>query len=100
MSKRPTIAMSWFREEDWPTWLELDENFQPDREHWRRRCEGQTAALEARGIKVVKVTIDPPAFVAWADANTKDYGQMSRAAYAAIALHQRAPLWIDDGSAP
>jgi hypothetical protein len=28
--KRPTITMSWFRESDWPIWLEIDPNFQPD----------------------------------------------------------------------
>jgi hypothetical protein len=60
------------------------------RSRWVRKTQAQIAAIEARGISVV-----------WADANAKDYGQMSRAAYAAIALHQRAPLWrLDDGSAP
>jgi hypothetical protein len=87
---RPTIALAWFREEDWSTWLAVAPDFQPDRGHWLRRCEGQIAALEARGIEG-KITLDPPLFVAWAQQNGKGLGTKERAAYAALVFMRRRP---------
>jgi hypothetical protein len=89
MSKRPTFAISWFRESDWPTWLELDPNFQPDRSRWLWKTQAQITTLEQRGIEVVKVEIDPDTFAAWAKANGKGLGQMDRAGYAAFAAMRR-----------
>jgi hypothetical protein len=88
---RPTIALAWFREEDWGTWLAVAPDFQPDRGHWLRRCEGQIAALEARGTEVVKVTVDPPLFVAWAQQNGRWLGTKERAACAALVFMRRRP---------
>ena len=49
------LATTWYRKKDWPRWLELDPEFQPDYDHWLKRMEGQIAALEKQGVLVEKV---------------------------------------------
>jgi len=38
------VAIAWLRKEDWPRWLELDPDFQPDYEHWLKRMDSLYAS--------------------------------------------------------
>jgi hypothetical protein len=40
------LAVTWFRKEDWPRWLAIDPDFQPDYDHWLERSEAQLKALD------------------------------------------------------
>jgi len=78
------MAAAWFRRDDWPRWLEIDPDFQPDYEHWLKRMEAAVAQHQARGVPIIRTIIVPDEFLAWAKANGKGVGTMDRAAYAAF----------------
>jgi hypothetical protein len=78
------MAVAWMREADWPRWLEIDRDFQPDYRHWLKRMEDAVAQLKARGMPVIKVTIDPEEFLAWSKANGEGIGSIDRAAFAVM----------------
>ncbi|MCR5875137.1 hypothetical protein LRS10_13645 [Phenylobacterium sp. J426] len=59
------VALAWMRKEDWPRWLAIDPDFQPDYDHWLRRVEAGIKEIEARGHQVQKVVLDPDKFLAW-----------------------------------
>jgi hypothetical protein len=66
------LALSWYRKADWPRWLEIDPDFEPDYDYWLARSEGQIAALEKRGIFPTKVVIDPEKFLEWCRVNNHE----------------------------
>jgi len=78
------LAITWFRREDWPRWLEIDPQFQPDYAHWLKRMDKALVAYRAAGIPIIKPLVHPDAFLAWAQANGKSVGPTARAAYAAL----------------
>lgn len=82
--KMQGVGVAWFRREDWPRWLAMDPDFQPDYQHWLRRMEDVFARLKATGAPVVKVTLDPDQFLAWSSASGRGIGTDARAAFAAI----------------
>jgi hypothetical protein len=83
------MAVAWMRKEDWPRWLEIDPQFQPDYDHWLRRMEAAYADLLAKGVNAVKVEVLPEKFLAWleSDAGSKFRAlppTQQRAGYAAM----------------
>jgi len=79
------LAVTWYRKKDWPRWLDLDPNFEPDYDYWLKRSEGQIAALEKEGMLIEKVMVDPDTFVAWCKFQGCDPASTSaRASYAAM----------------
>lgn len=83
------IAVSWFRQEDWPQWCELDPDFQPDHAHWLRRMDA-LFAQQPPGVTFVKVVIEPAEFMRWSKANGRGVGTLERAAFAAMKLQTGA----------
>lgn len=77
------VAAAWLRQEDWPRWLEIDPDFQPDYAHWLKRMEKAVAKHQAAGIPIVNVMVDPDEFMAWAKANGGTTNSDQRARYAA-----------------
>jgi len=78
---RKYIAITWFNEADWPRWLAIDPEFQPDYDLWLERMDKMIAALHAQNIGVVKVMVDPDEFVRWAG---DDVGSIRRSTFAAL----------------
>ncbi len=83
------IGVAWFRREDWPRWLAIDRDFQPDYQHWLRRMTTVFADLQAKGVPVVKVTLDPDEFMEWSIASGRGVGTDARAGYAAFKARQQ-----------
>lgn len=87
--KLKRLAVAWLAQEDWPAWLAMDPNFQPDYQHWLRRMETTFTRLEAAGVNVVKIEIRPDDFIAWRDSDAgSQYRELlpthQRAGYAAV----------------
>ncbi|OFZ85785.1 MAG: hypothetical protein A2V78_02470 [Betaproteobacteria bacterium RBG_16_64_18] len=82
--KMQGVGVAWFKREDWPRWLAMDANFQPDYQHWLRRMEAVFTRYQAAGVPVVKVTLDPDEFIAWSRATGAGVGTDARAGYAAL----------------
>jgi len=53
------LALATLRPEDWPRWLELDPEFQPDYAHYRARMDAAAAQLKAAGVATVEVVVLP-----------------------------------------
>jgi len=84
------VALAWMRKEDWPRWLAIDPDFQPDYEKWLRKVEAGIQRLEAEGRKVEKVLLDPDEFIAW----SREFAggradSQARSQYAALRLMGR-----------
>ena len=80
-----TLAVTWFRKKDWPRWLSMDPNFQPDYDYWLKRMKGHIAAFKKQGVPIEKVVLDPDAFVAWCSFQGCDPASTSaRASYAGM----------------
>ena len=75
------MAVAWFRKEDWPRWLTIDPNFQPDYDHWLKRTETAIAELQKSGTLTEKVVIDPDEFLEWSRCNRGKVDSQSRATY-------------------
>lgn len=82
------VGVSWFREEDWPRWLAIDPNFQPDYQHWLKRTEKAIKDCEAAGHALRKVPVDPDEFLTWSRAAGCGVGTMARAEYVAMKTKQ------------
>jgi hypothetical protein len=52
MPKMVAMAVAWLRKEDWPCWLAVDHEFQPDYAHWLKRVEAAIKRLEGQGTLV------------------------------------------------
>ena len=63
------MAIAWLRENEWPRWLALDQNFQPDYAHWLRRMESVFSDLQSKGVNVVKADVGIDDFMAWSKAH-------------------------------
>jgi hypothetical protein len=59
MPKVMGVAVAWMRKEDWPRWLAIDSQFQPDYEHWLKRMEAAVKQYQEKGILIEKVMVDP-----------------------------------------
>ena len=84
------LAVTWFRREDWPRWLAIDPEFDPDFDNWLRKSE--RAMVEHRDPRYVleKVMLDPHDFLEWSRVNAGgNVGQHARAAYAGIVLGEK-----------
>lgn len=84
MAKSIEYAVAWLREEDWPRWLAIDPNFQPDYRRYVSRMESIEKQIEAAGGRVKRIHIDPDAFLEWSRANGRGVDTKARAAYAAF----------------
>lgn len=78
------ICAAWFRREDWPKWMALDPDVQPDFAKWLAKMEKAVANYQKAGIPIIKVVIDPDEFEAWAKQNGRGFGTNDRAAFAGI----------------
>lgn len=83
------LGISWFREEDWPRWLAIDPDFQPDYQHWLRRSEEMFQCYQAEGVPIEKVIMDPDEFLTWSRATGKGVDHAARAAYVATKTMRR-----------
>ena len=84
-----TLAVTWFRREDWPRWLAIDPEFDPDYDNWLKKSE--RALLEHADPRIVleKVMVNPDEFLAWSRMNGGDIGTRARAAYAGMTLAEK-----------
>ena len=80
-TKMRGLGISWVRKEDWPRWLEIDSQFQPDYQHWLRRNEAAFTKYQAAGVPIIKVLVDPDEFLAWSRDNGGGVGSDDRAAF-------------------
>lgn len=80
------MALAWMRKEDWPRWLEIDPEFQPDYAHWLARMNAASAQLTAQGVPVMKVIVDPDEFLAWSRENGQGIGSTDRASFAVFKM--------------
>ena len=89
MPKMVGMAVAWMRKEDWPRWLAIDPDFQPDYNHWLKRMEATVKQFEDKGTLLEKVIINPDEFVEWCDVNGYKVGSKARSTYAAQTLAER-----------
>ncbi|MRD46772.1 hypothetical protein GHT07_05765 [Caenimonas koreensis DSM 17982] len=78
-----SIALAWLRKDEWPRWLELDPQFQPDYEHWLRRMNEAVAELQRRGNKVNKIDVGIDEFLEWSRVNGGKVDTHTRSAFVA-----------------
>ena len=90
MKDMPTIppklqlrAIAWLNEKDWPRWLSIDSDFQPDYQHWLRRMNAAFAHYQSLGNRVEKVIVNVDEFLEWSGANGGKVDSNARAAFAA-----------------
>jgi hypothetical protein len=83
------MAVAWFHKEDWPRWLAIDPNFQPDYDHWLKRTETAIAELQKSGTLAEKIVIDPDEFLEWSRCNGGKIDSQARSFYAAQTLAKR-----------
>jgi hypothetical protein len=81
-----SIAFPWYRESDWPRWRLIDPDFYSDFNHWVHLAEPAYEALQAKGDRVVKITIDPDKFLDWSRANGGAVDKAARGLYATFRL--------------
>ena len=85
-----SLAVTWFREEDWPRWLAIDPNFQPNYDHWLKRSEQAIKDWNDPSVVLEKVMLDPDDFLEWSRTNAGgEVGQPARAQYAALVLMEK-----------
>ena len=85
-----TLAVTWFRREDWPRWLAIDPVFQPEYNHWLKKSEQVMVDYNDPSYVLEKVMIDPDEFLEWSRVNAGGkVDQHARAAYAGIVLAER-----------
>jgi hypothetical protein len=83
------IAVAIMRKEDWPRWLSIDPDFQPDYDHWRKRIDVAIKEMRQRGTLVEEVVIDPDEFLEWSRSNGGKVNAPARATFASITLANR-----------
>ena len=85
-----TVAVTWFRKEDWPRWLAIDPDFQPDYDHWLRKSKQTMADYNDPRYVLEKVMVDPDEFLEWSRVNAGgEVGQSARAQYAGFVLMEK-----------
>lgn len=78
-----SLAIAWLKEEEWPQWLSIDSDFQPDYKHWLGRMNAAFAHYQSLGHRVVKITIEVDEFLEWSRSNGGKVDSNARAAFAA-----------------
>ena len=63
----------------------------PRYETWRNATEQMEREVQRSGVEVVRVPIEPDAFVAWCDRDGSETDSAARARYAAEAIASAAP---------
>ncbi len=82
-----TLAVTWFRKGDWPRWLAMDSDFDPDYDHWLKKSEQAMAEYNDPRYMLEKVMVDPDEFLEWSRVNAGgEVGQHARAHYAGFIL--------------
>ena len=85
-----TLAVTWFRKDDWPRWLAIDPDFQPDYDHWLKKSEQAVADYDDPRFVLERVMVDPDEFLQWSRVNAGGkVGQHARAGYAAMVLMEK-----------
>ena len=85
-----TLAVTWFRKEDWPRWLAIDPGFDPDYENWLRKSERAMVEHADPRYVLEKVAVDPDEFLEWSRVNAGgEVGQSARGQYAAEVLMKK-----------
>ncbi len=85
-----TLAVTCFRREDWPRWLAIDPDFQPDYDHWLKNSEQAMADYDDTQYVLEKVMVDPDEFLEWSRVNAGgEVGQSARAQYAGFVLMKK-----------
>ena len=81
----PSIA-----EEDWPRWLAIDPDFDPDYENWLRKSERAMKEHADQPYVLEKVMVDPDEFLEWSRMNVGGkVGQSARGQYAGFVLMEK-----------
>lgn len=68
MAKVAAAGISWFNREDYPRILEIMVDahiFPAGYDAWKKRAESDQARAEARGLRVIRVIVDPDEFIVW-----------------------------------
>lgn len=78
-----SLSISWFRKEDWPRWLSIDPDFDPDYQHWLVKSETAFKRITAMGHRVKKIIVDPDEFLEWSRSNGGKVDTQARSAFVA-----------------
>lgn len=78
-----SLSLAWLKEEDWPRWLSIDSDFQPDYQHWLRRMNAAIAHYQSLGKRVQKIVVNVDEFLEWSRANGGKIDSNARAAFVA-----------------
>ena len=85
-----TLAVTWFRKEDWPRWLAIDPEFQPDYATWLKKSEQAMVDHADPRYVLEKVMVDPDEFLEWTRVNAAgQVDQHARTAYAGFVLMKK-----------
>ena len=85
-----TMAVTWFRKEDWPRWLAIDPDFQPDYDRWLKQSEQAMADYDDPRYVLEKVMVDPDEFLEWSRVNAGGkVGQSARTQYAGFVVMKK-----------
>ncbi|MGZ5919614.1 MAG: hypothetical protein ACXWJV_07445, partial [Hyphomicrobium sp.] len=80
------VVMPWFRREDYARIREIMEGgdkWLSDYDAWQARAEKQIKDVEAQGMAVERVYLDPDEFLAWCEKGSHHPDSMARQRYAA-----------------
>ena len=84
-----TMAVTWFRKEDWPRWLAIDPDFDPSYENWLKKSERAMVDHSDPRYVLEKVMVDPDDFLEWSRVNGGKTDTHARAAFAGIVLAEK-----------
>ncbi len=85
-----SLAIAWFRKEDWQRWLAIDPDFEPDYDLWLKRSEQAMADYSNPVYVLEKVVIDPDEFLDWGRVSAGGkVGNEARSTYAASVLMRK-----------
>jgi hypothetical protein len=79
------IVIAWYRREDYDRIYSLAPNgggMEPTFDDWQRFVDGAMPAIEARGVPIKKVIIEPDDFAGWLRAQNLESSPETRARYA------------------
>jgi hypothetical protein len=97
------VAVTWFREEDYPSLLELFEDAGKMPRTWREwleRAEQMEQRAKAQGCNTVRIYIDPEGFADWCLREGKRANSDGRQRFAIDTLAAKYTELSGSGSAP
>jgi hypothetical protein len=97
------VAVTWFREEDYPSLLELFEDAEKmphTWNQWLKRAEQMEERAKAQGCKTVRVYIDPESFADWCLREGKSANSDGRQRFAIDTLAAKYTDLSGSGSSP